>query len=123
MGGGIQWTPAMEQALLDGLLVQHRKGKRADGGWKSEAWQAILPVVQAKVTQKSPQGVPMKISKAQLSNKTTDLKQTYAAWKACFNLSGFGWNEETELFTAEDEVWESYIQVSICSIDGAILTR
>ena len=29
--------PAMEQALLDGLLVQHCKGKRADRDWKSEA--------------------------------------------------------------------------------------
>ena len=70
---------AMEQALLNGLLVQHCKGKRANRGWKSEAWQIILSVVQVKVTQKSSQDVSMKISKTQLLNKITDLKQTYAA--------------------------------------------
>ena len=111
----------MERALLDGLLAQHRKGKRADGGWKSEAWQAILPVVQAQVTQQNSLGVRVRLTKAQLSNKTTDLKQTYAAWKGCFNLSGFGWDEETELFTADDEVWESYIQISLYSVEWAIL--
>jgi hypothetical protein len=40
----------MQEALLVILLNQCRAGKRADSGFKKEAWVAVLVVVQAIAT-------------------------------------------------------------------------
>ena len=41
----LKWTPAMEAALFDTLLQQQSKGKRADSGWKAEAWIAVRSAI------------------------------------------------------------------------------
>src|SRR5436305_10207371 len=43
----LQWTDEMEAALFNAFLDQHNKGKRADLGWKNEAWGPIVEAVQA----------------------------------------------------------------------------
>ena len=40
-----QWTPEMQEALLNTLLDQCRVSKRADSGFKKEAWSAVLVAV------------------------------------------------------------------------------
>ena len=52
----LSWSSEMEEALLDGLCEQVRQGKRADSGFKKEAWMAVLPSIQALVTQKDDKG-------------------------------------------------------------------
>ena len=44
-GPDLKWTPAMESTLFEGLLAQDRAGKRADAGFKSEAWHAVIEAV------------------------------------------------------------------------------
>jgi hypothetical protein len=34
----LQWNDVMEAALFNAFLEQQNRGKRADMGWKSEAW-------------------------------------------------------------------------------------
>jgi hypothetical protein len=43
----LQWTEAMEAALFNAFLEQQNCGKRADLGWKSEAWGPVIAAVQA----------------------------------------------------------------------------
>jgi hypothetical protein len=102
----------MERALLESLLNQVRKGKRAESGFKSEAWKVVVKQVQAQIVQRGADGKSIrKVTQQQASNKYSDFKGMFAAWKGLYNASGFGWNDELELFEADDSVWETYIEV------------
>ena len=46
----LQWTDAMEAALFNAFLEQHNKGKRADLGWKTEAWGPVVEAVRIRGT-------------------------------------------------------------------------
>jgi hypothetical protein len=67
----------METALLKGLVEQQRDGKRADTGFKKEAWTAVLPAIQAKVETRDPNGVPLVLSQQQATNKLSEFKQLF----------------------------------------------
>jgi hypothetical protein len=43
----IEWTAIMIQTLFSELLEQAQDGKRADSGFKKEAWESVLREVQA----------------------------------------------------------------------------
>jgi hypothetical protein len=55
----------MKEALLETLLEQCRAGKRADSGFKKEAWLEVIQKVQATIRQ-SP---PLILSVAQCKSK------------------------------------------------------
>jgi hypothetical protein len=44
----------MKEALLETLLEQCRAGKRADSGFKKEAWVEVVQKVQAVIRQSPP---------------------------------------------------------------------
>ena len=44
----------MKEALLETLLEQCRAGKRADLGFKKEAWLEVIQKVQATIRQSPP---------------------------------------------------------------------
>jgi hypothetical protein len=52
----------MEVALLDGLVEQKRAGKRAESGFKKEAWAIVLPAIQQQVEARNPDGRPRQIT-------------------------------------------------------------
>ena len=45
----VSWTSEIEEALLETLLEQARAGKRADSGFKKEAWVDVVQKVQAAI--------------------------------------------------------------------------
>jgi hypothetical protein len=47
----LSWTLEMKEALLETLLEQSRAGKRADSGFKKEAWVEVVQKVQAVIRQ------------------------------------------------------------------------
>ena len=42
----LEWIKRMEYCLFEGLLVQDRARKRADQGFKGEAWPPVIAAVQ-----------------------------------------------------------------------------
>ena len=74
--------------------------------------------MQVQVTKEMSKGDILRISKPQLSNKTTDFKRLYVAWKQCFQLSGFGSGRGDGAVHADGEVWDNHIKVSRCPITG-----
>jgi hypothetical protein len=100
-------TADMHRALLEGLLEQCRAGKRADSGFKKEAWVTILPAVQAAYIG------PIQIHVLQLKSRIDWCKAVWKEWCSLEDNSGFGWDEPTQLFTAEESVWKAYLVVSI----------
>lgn len=101
----------METAMLEGLREQARKGKRADTGFKKEAWTAVLPII-TEAMPPNPDGIYLQMSQEKASAKLSDLKEQYTIYmKLEVELSGFGWDEARQMVTAPDEVWDVYLLV------------
>ena len=62
----LSWTLEMKEALLETLLEQSRAGKRADSGFKKEAWIEVMQKVQAVIIRQSP---PPTLTIAQCKSK------------------------------------------------------
>src|SRR2546423_4246712 len=93
----LQWNEAMELALLEGLVDEVRRGKRADSGFKKESWVAVLPRIQACVTQADEQGRLRLVDQNKAAAKRSDLKALWIEWLALKDASGAGFDESTGL--------------------------
>jgi Myb/SANT-like DNA-binding domain len=100
----VKWSEDMEKTLLNELLNQVQNGKKADSGFKKEAWVAVLFAVLEITTQQ--------VTIQQCKNKADALK---AQWKdLCYlrEQSGFGWDDENNMVEAPDDVWDRLLKVS-----------
>ena len=114
---GLNWTPEMVEALLNGLVQQVRLGKRAQGGFKPEAYSTILPELQKTVRQQGLKGGYLQITTVQVKNKVSSLKALHTAWKELIDQSGVGRDPDTGAVTATDDWWKTYL----AKVSAAIL--
>jgi hypothetical protein len=91
------------------LLEMDRKGKRADSGWKNEAWVELLP----QVVETTPGRYRELLTIEKLKSKEQNIKSLYKDWKWLISQSGFGIHPETRCITGSNEAWEEVIRVSI----------
>jgi hypothetical protein len=94
----------MEEALFNELIHQDELGKRADSGFKKEAWTAVLAEVYKRTTQK--------FTVERCKNKVDIMRTYWRGFNYLKNQSGFGFNEKTGLIEASDEVWKELLKVS-----------
>lgn len=104
------WSVAKEAYLVELLQHQAQLGKRADTGFKKEAWVAATADFNEKfhVTWKY----------TQLKTKFQQLKRSYTIIKKLKDQSGFGWDDVLQTVTADDHVWDAYVKVN--SIENAL---
>lgn len=95
----------MEEALFTGLRDQVRAGKEAGAGYKAEAWTQVIEAVR-RATRPS-----HSVSKAQCQTKLDSYKTLWRIWHFLRTLSGWGFDEETQLFIADDNQWREQIKV------------
>src|SRR5271167_4521260 len=108
----LRWTDEMHEALLESLLDQFQAGKATDGGgFKAEAWTVVLDAVRRATRPNS--GV---VEELACRNKWAWFKETWKNYKILEEMSGFGWDEESELFKADVEVWEGISKVILIII-------
>jgi hypothetical protein len=93
------WSEEMMEQLVDTLYEVFEKGGAADNSFK----KAIFELAAHNVG-KVYKGV-LKVTHQQCKNKWGDTKAKWAYWKFLGEQSGFGWNEDTELYEAYDYVW------------------
>jgi hypothetical protein len=79
-------------------------GKKAEGGFKKEAWTAI--------ERRFNNEMKMKLSKENFKNKLKTWKQGYRVMKDLRNTSGLAWNEATQTMDADDSVWDELLKVT-----------
>ena len=79
----LQWSDKMERALFEGFLDAQNAGKRADTGWKSEAWGPVIEAVQARYTG------PVTITRTHCQTKESGFKAHYRDHLWLENKSGF----------------------------------
>jgi Myb/SANT-like DNA-binding domain len=88
------WSLGIEKGLFNELLEQANNGKRADNGFKKEAWEAACKAVWAITTQ------PVTIK--QCKSKAESQKALWKDLEWLKEQSGFRW--EDGRVTAEDKV-------------------
>jgi Myb/SANT-like DNA-binding domain len=101
----LHWTDPMEAALLNAFVEQYDRGKRADLGWKGEAWGPIIEAVQAAY------GGPLAVTKVQCQSKEAIYKNHFKDHTYIARSSGFTWNEELGAFEAAPEAWDELVKV------------
>jgi Myb/SANT-like DNA-binding protein len=99
------WTFELEELMFNELIRQVVDlGKRADSGFKKEAWKEVVIHIQSETGHQ--------ISIDRCKNKVDTLKGYWRGFNYLKDQSGFGYNEEKGLFEAEDHVWNAIIRVS-----------
>ena len=99
-----KWTTDMDFILLNAMVDEARRGSRIDGSWTTQGYNNIVLALHEA-------GLPA-ITKNNVKNRQKCLKDRWREVHDLFSgLSGFGWNQATKCFEAEDEVWENLIQV------------
>lgn len=116
MGTGFYETEdaKLEKLFIDIMVEEMHKGNMPMGIFKLKTWCKILE----ELNLRSKQSFKLKQVKA----KYNRLKQKYRVFSQLLQQNGFVWHGETNSVTASDEVWESYLYVSIvCYITFIVL--
>ena len=67
--------------LFDELFQQNNLGKRADMGFKAEAWEVVKERVQAVYDNGNPPLIPMTIQAKQLKTKEANYRSLWRDWR------------------------------------------
>jgi hypothetical protein len=91
----------MVEALVEYIYGAFKNGRLSDNGLKKELWmEAAIEVNRVCCGEKVPWD--------KIKNKWgSDIKEKWKYWVLLSEMSGFGWNEETEKFEAYDYVWDN----------------
>lgn len=101
----VVWTDEEINLLCDYLQEARDEGMWGDNGFKATAYVYAANKLED----------PLKTSGAQgpVQTKWARIKKDYLQVKSLLDTSGFGWDEETKLPTAEDSIWDEIAKVSI----------
>ncbi|KAH9445600.1 hypothetical protein Pst134EA_022544 [Puccinia striiformis f. sp. tritici] len=102
--GKLHWTGAMEKSALQLYVAAVQSGKQSDGGFKIDVHRSIARDLSAEFP-----GIPFTGEKLR-SKCNQCFKKWYNAFLACKDASGFGWNEQHNMVTASEEVWEAFLR-------------
>ena len=96
----------MNEALIECLYGQFMAGKATDGsGFKPESWPLAIDAVRRAYRGTG------NVDEAPCRNKWTWFKETWKNFKILEGMSGMGWDEVEERFTADNKVWDGLAKV------------
>eukprot|EP00474_Spongospora_subterranea_P001409 CRZ01867.1 hypothetical protein [Spongospora subterranea] len=101
-GSRAAWDLDKDAVLISLMLEQARNGKRADSGFKKEAWTAVLVSLNSQFD--------LYYTLDQIKNRVKLLKKQYCLFRRLKDNSGFGWDDDKKIPTASDEVWDEYLE-------------
>ncbi|KAF5815703.1 putative transcription regulator Homeodomain-LIKE family [Helianthus annuus] len=96
------WTPPMDSYLIELLLDQVSRGNRNGQTFMAQAWINMVKSFNDNFTSNHDKDV--------LKNRYKHLKKQYNDINALLTETGFSWDDEREMVTAEDHVWDAYIE-------------
>nr|KAJ0211521.1 hypothetical protein LSAT_V11C400162550 [Lactuca sativa] len=102
----IKWTDWMDSCFIQYMMTQDDKGLRISGSFIPQAYSNMVEELNQKFGKS--------LTKSHLKNRLKTLKSGFSQWFDMFrgtSLSGFGWNSETQLIEADEEVWANLINV------------
>lgn len=97
------WTPPMDRYLIDLLLEQVHMGNKFAQTFISQAWIEITASFNAKFKSNHDKEV--------LKNRYKHLRRQYNERKTLLEQEGFSWDDQRQMVTAKDHVWDAYLKV------------
>ena len=104
----LNWIEHMDAAFIDAMVQQQEKGNRLHGNFTSQAYANMVEELNKKLN--------MNLTKSHLKNHLKTLKSGFSQWYDMFNeisLSEFGWNVDTQLIEAYEQVWDNLLKFSV----------
>lgn len=96
-----KWNREMIVAMVECIHTAFKRGRLSDGGLKKELWNEVAATVRSHANGRS-------VSGEQCKNKWgSDVKEKWKHFKILGGLSGWGYNNETQLYENDDYIWES----------------
>ncbi|GAV80076.1 Myb_DNA-bind_3 domain-containing protein [Cephalotus follicularis] len=96
------WTPPMDRYFINLLLDQVDKGNKVGQTFLTQAWMDMVTSFNAKFRSHYDKDV--------LKNRYKHLRRHYNEIRTLLAHSQFQWDETRQMVTAEDSVWDSYIE-------------
>jgi len=108
--GTLTWNKAMDDALVDALMQEFEKGNKVNGTFTS--------ITYGNITIELVRLFGDKIDKVKIQNRWKTLKRNYSEYDEIFKggMSGFSSNPTTQLWDAEEPVWDALIEVNFVNL-------
>uniref|UniRef100_A0ACD5YA96 Uncharacterized protein n=1 Tax=Avena sativa TaxID=4498 RepID=A0ACD5YA96_AVESA len=100
----LKWTDDMDKAMLDVFVEYYAKGDRAQNGWKPHVYTAAIKKVREKCQ--------LEVTEDNIISRSKTFDKHYAIVNKMLSQSGFGWDDEKNMFTGEDDVWNTYVKAN-----------
>lgn len=97
------WHPPMDRYFIDLMLDQARRGNQIEGVFRKQAWTEMVNLFNAKFESNFDVDV--------LKNRYKTLRRQFSAIKSLLRSDGFAWDDERQMVTADDNVWQDHIKV------------
>ncbi|KAF6154051.1 hypothetical protein GIB67_018973 [Kingdonia uniflora] len=98
----LRWDKKMDTIFINTLLEQRQHGQKTASGWSLMAYN--------KASFNLKREVNLDVTAEQYKTRWKTLKENHLPVKKTVESSGFGWNEEIQLVTAEEMVWKEFIE-------------
>ncbi|MCL7030671.1 hypothetical protein MKW94_006273 [Papaver nudicaule] len=96
------WAPQIVRDLIDLMLDQVHQGNRVGNAFSKEAWtQIVASFVEKHGSQ---------YGKDVLKNQYKNLRKQYNYIKNLLSQTGFVWDADRLMVTANENVWDSYVK-------------
>nr|KAJ0216805.1 hypothetical protein LSAT_V11C300117690 [Lactuca sativa] len=108
----IKWKDWMDYCFIQSMMTQDEKGLRISGSFIPQAYSNMVEELNQKFGKS--------LTKSHLKNRLKPLKSGFSQWYDMFrgtSLSGFGWNSETQLIEADEEVWANLINTEDIKVE------
>ena len=99
----LRWTEGLTKVFVE-AMVEEAQVSTADGGFQSQSWNKLVLMVSTSAAGELSKMALKEVSKAQLQSKNAELKKKYSVFHQLVGNSGFGWDEDRCLPTADDTV-------------------
>ncbi|KAJ3113061.1 hypothetical protein HDU96_003839, partial [Phlyctochytrium bullatum] len=93
------WTADQESYLLDLCLAAPDKG--TDKNFKKDVWTQLVKDLNKHFGTR--------YTLAQVKTKLNALKSDHTIFAKMRDISGWGWDEESMMITADDHQWDTYL--------------
>ncbi|KAI3966669.1 hypothetical protein MKW92_014092 [Papaver armeniacum] len=95
------WTPPMDNFFIEIMIEHVKKGYKIGKTFHRETWLYMLELFNNKFG--------LQLDKEVLKNRYKKLRTQYNAINVLLD-NGFQWDEARQLVTADDSVWDDYLQ-------------
>ncbi|KAF6170936.1 hypothetical protein GIB67_014753 [Kingdonia uniflora] len=98
----LRWDEKMDTILINTLFEQRKHGQKTASDWSLMAYNKAYFNLKREAN--------LDVTAEQCKTLWKTLKANHLLIKKVVESSGFGWNKETQLVTAEEMVWKEFIE-------------